>query len=426
MSLLQIIIPTILSVQFIQIDSKSLDNPLTLKNLQLTAPSFQPKVNFSSPISVKQSMTVGAIKPIGQNRHGKFFYSPSFLTGLGIGSLASSAALSSSPPMLSPNSEPLSRRNSRPMNMFMDTNQSLPRPQISMPPHSLNPYDANYPYFALSTSLFDHSLRSIYSLLENLKNQLANRETSKEPTRVTVKNLNDEINNSAEETSNVKIVSKDDGSHFGVVDRTILKDVIKESIEEINKDLEQRQVVNIRATKNNTNITATNEQNQTENTSTNSPVTAPTPISTTESPIITSSKPEYHGGNPQPIHNVNLINGFPSTEYGHPHNEIHYGPPPSIFDHGNINGYGHDHLFAQNHLHDHGFAQTHPHEHEVFNPNYYHSEPYYGAPENHSPTDFFPSPTAENWPVYPPHARAFKVSSKTIPKTNIFRPSKLV
>lgn len=108
-------------------------------------------------------------------------------------------------------------------------------PPISSLQDNFNVYDSTYPYIALSTTLFDKSLRSIYNMLDHIKSQLAGKETSSDLNQISVNNSNNyEVNNSAEETSPIRVITKDDREQLGIVNRSLLKDVIKESIEEIN------------------------------------------------------------------------------------------------------------------------------------------------------------------------------------------------
>ncbi|XP_014299713.2 uncharacterized protein LOC103577566 [Microplitis demolitor] len=303
------------------------------------------------------------------------------------------------------------------MPIFMDTNQSLPMPPISSLQDNFNVYDSTYPYIALSTTLFDKSLRSIYNMLDHIKSQLAGKETSSDLNQISVNNSNNyEVNNSAEETSPIRVITKDDREQLGIVNRSLLKDVIKESIEEINNDLEQRQGTRFNVGNSNAPIVSktsgpTVRQNNDNTNKTIDDINKNDTqiVSTTVPPVNTTVHPGYYGGNPQNINNINLIPGIPglpSHSYGYP-NEIQYGPPPSIYEHGYGHGPGP------------GYGQG------AFNQDYYHPESYYEIPVDHSSTGSFSAPT-EHWPIYPPYARALKFPNNDKSRkinTNSFKPS---
>ncbi|XP_057325990.1 uncharacterized protein LOC130668023 [Microplitis mediator] len=430
MTFLQVFILIItFNAQLIEINSKSLNNSSIIEKSQHSniSPPVEPKINLSSKSDRNKSETV---KSVGQNRNAKFFYAPSFLTGLGIGSLASSAALASSsspsnPELLLTASNAVTKRHPRPMTIFMDTNRSLPMPPISSLQDNFNVYDSTYPYIALSTSLFDQSLRSIYNMLGHLRSQLAGKETSNDIQKISMNNLNNyEVNNSAEETSNIKVINKDDREQLGIVNRSVLKDVIKESIEEINNDLEQRQGTRLNVGNSDVPMVSktpepTVRQNNDKTNGTTGDINknGTQMVSTTVPPINTTVHPGYYGGNPQNINNINLIPaipGLPSHSYGYP-NEIQYAPPPNIYEYG----------YGQGHVHGHGHGPGPGYGQGAFNQDYYHPESFYEIPVDHSSSGSF-SATTEHWPIYPPYARALKFpnndkNSKI--NTNSFRPS---
>ncbi|XP_034947919.1 uncharacterized protein [Chelonus insularis] len=321
-------------------------------NLSKPRSSFLPNLNRNDQLSYLEARS--------SKRSGKFFTSLPFLTGLGVGTLATSSAIASSGILQSPNSI-VTTRLPRPIPAsLIDSHTGLHSasiPQRGVLPISsnyLNIYDSHYPYVTFSTTLLDQSLRSIYHALENLRSQLARNDTLNYVTTTTeqliLPTTQDNVSTESieevtegEETANIEIINARDTRE--VFNCSILKDVIRESIKQVNQDLEQRQAEQMEQTTSPPVIETTTEPVSpptTQQILTEAPTLPPTTTTTTTTTIATTtliptpqinttgSYTGYYGGSPQNINGIDLsypVNpAIPASLYGQP-NEI-YEPWP--------------------------------------------------------------------------------------------------
>ncbi|KAK0096282.1 hypothetical protein PV326_005891 [Microctonus aethiopoides] len=331
------------------------------------------KINPTSPPNPNHQSKIHLIpqnipQPTKNKRQGKIFSDLSFLTGLGIGSLATSAIIPSKTKSSSINEPNL-------YNISQSTN------------HLLN-----------------EAVKSMQEIVEQLKTRFPTKETiNMEPSlpqpipssslsstsminnrpMLTFNNEAIDDSNQIDGTSDIRVFKKAD-DQFTVLNCTALKEIIRETIKENNVYNEQRQ-----ATPSDDMETSSVTTDSSKDTTTM--LTIPDSTTQQQRPQInaTTEYPGYYGGNSQNISGISFISGsYPSTSYGYPNMIQNINGPLPIYP-------------------------SEPFHHRYqYPPEYYQHEIIDEYPPDSSiNSNHHFSSVPEHWPIYPPYAKARKFSA---------------
>ncbi|XP_015111664.1 uncharacterized protein LOC107037558 [Diachasma alloeum] len=271
---------------------------------------------------------------LNSTRKSRFLPTLSFLTGLGLGSIAGTVALD---PSFIPAgnysfiSKLITTTKAPPTDLDLNFGSSELFPLANIPPSNI--YNPNYPYIlALSTNaLLNKTLRSVQETLQKLNAQLKGKETVNEEQ---VAQSSDEVDQVEEEESNDVSVYRDKDDYV-VVNRTTLKDIVKASIAEQIESGNQILLKQARpprlpfTTVNPTTESITEDETTLTTEDTNNMITTQIPSSTWQ-----PYNGWYYGGQSQNISGVDITSGTygppiqPVYPVYPPHSEVYPASPP--------------------------------------------------------------------------------------------------